>query len=448
MTATTEPAATAAPPPPPPVPFTRTREFWILVLSALALGVYGALTALVFMGVAVKDGGKWYTDTNPHWLGGHWWWIAATAGAGLVVGLIRKLMKVPEKLPGLFEDLKSEEINPKEVPGLVLVSAVSLIGGASLGPEKALGSIGGGAGTWLSRRRKFSKDDTGLVTLTGMAGSFGGLFSAVVVVAALILEGARPGGGQRFTKALLGTVLASSVSFAIYFAIAGAVFQDAYKVPPYKFHDWQMLAAIPMGLFAAVVVAVLAVVAKLTAVLFGPLKLPGIAKATVGGLIFGLVGVLLPLTMFTGTDQLGTVVKDAGTLGTGLIIVVLIAKMFTFAVANETGFVGGPLFVCLFLGGTAGVLIHDVIPGVPLALAFTCMLAAIPGAAVAVPFSLVLIAAFLTATGPLQTAPIMIAVITAFLTIEGVKYLVAIGQRARKGPAQPTAPPSGNSTAG
>ena len=164
MTATTEPAATAAPPPPPEVPFTRTREFWILVLSALALGVYGALTALVFMGVAVKEGGKWYTDTNPHWLGGHWWWIAATAGAGLVVGLIRKLMKVPEKLPGLFEDLKSEEINPKEVPGLVLVSAVSLIGGASLGPEKALGSIGGGAGTWLSRRRKFSKDDTGLVT--------------------------------------------------------------------------------------------------------------------------------------------------------------------------------------------------------------------------------------------------------------------------------------------
>ncbi len=414
---------------------------------AVVLGIFGAFAGLIFVG-AIKLGGKWYNDSHPGWFGGHWWWVAVTAAAGVAVGLVRRLTRLPWETPGLFDDLQTGHVDTGLVPGIAAVSLVSLIGGASLGPEKALGSIGGGAGTWLSRRRKFSKDDTGLVTLTGLAGSFGGLFSAVVVVAALILEGARPGGGQRFTKALLGTVLASSVSFAIYFAIAGAVFQDAYKVPPYKFHDWQMLAAIPMGLFAAVVVAVLAVVAKLTAVLFGPLKLPGIAKATVGGLIFGLVGVLLPLTMFTGTDQLGTVVKDAGTLGTGLIIVVLIAKMFTFAVANETGFVGGPLFVCLFLGGTAGVLIHDVIPGVPLALAFTCMLAAIPGAAVAVPFSLVLIAAFLTATGPLQTAPIMIAVITAFLTIEGVKYLVAIGQRARKGPAQPTAPPSGNSTAG
>jgi H+/Cl- antiporter ClcA len=430
MTATTE-----SPPPPPPLPFTRTREFWVLVVSALALGVFGAFAGLVFIGVTGR-GGKWYTDTNPHWLGGHWWWIAATAGAGIVVGLVRQLMKVPEKLPGLFEDLQSEEINPREVPGLVLVSAVSLIGGASLGPEKALGSIGGGAGTWWSRRRKFSKDDTRLNTLTGMAGAFGGLFSSVLIVIALILEGSKPGGGQRFSKAMLGTIISSAVSFAIYFALIGTVFLEAFRVPPYRFHDWQMLAAIPIGLFAAVVVAVLAVIAKLTAVLFGRLKLPGIAKATLGGLIFGLVGVLLPLTMFTGTDQLKTVIKDAGTLGIGLIVVVLIAKMFTFAVANETGFVGGPLFVTLFLGGTAGVLVHDVIPGLPLGLAFSCMLAAVPGAVVAVPFAMVLIAAFLTAIGPLETAPIIIAVITAFLTVEGVKYRVAIRQRAAAGAAK------------
>jgi chloride channel protein, CIC family len=223
------------------------------------------------------------------------------------------------------------------------------------------------------------------------------------------------------------------------------VFLDAYKVPHYNFHDWQMLAAIPMGLFAAVVCALLAVVAKLTAVLFGPLKLPGIAKATVGGLMFGLVGVILPLTMFTGTDQLKTVIKYAGTLGIGLLVVVVIAKMFTFAVANETGFVGGPLFVTLFLGGTTGVFIHEVIPGVPLGLAFTCMLAAIPGGVVPIPFSLVLIAGFLTAVGPLQTAPIMIAVITSFLTIEGVKYLVAVRKQAATDPAKQAPAPEPSS---
>lgn len=46
--------------------------------------------------------------------------------------------------------------------------------------------------------------------------------------------------------------------------------------------------------------------------------------------------------------------------------------------------------------GTAGVVVHHVLPGVPLGLAFTCLLAAVPGALVAAPFSMVLLAAFLT----------------------------------------------------
>ena len=81
-------------------------------------------------------------------------------------------------------------------------------------------------------------------TLAGFAGAYGGLFSSTVIVVMLILEVARPG-GQRFTKALVGTIVASSVSFGIYFAIAGAVFLDAYQVPPYAFEDWQLLAGVP-----------------------------------------------------------------------------------------------------------------------------------------------------------------------------------------------------------
>ena len=94
-------------------------------------------------------------------------------------------------------------------------------------------------------------------TLAGFAGAYGGLFSSTLIVVMLILEVARPG-GQRFTKALAAEIVASSVSFGIYFAVAGAVFLDDYQVPPYKFEDWQLLAGILLGLFAAVVVTLLA----------------------------------------------------------------------------------------------------------------------------------------------------------------------------------------------
>jgi chloride channel protein, CIC family len=102
--------------------------------------------------------------------------------------------------------------------------------------------------------------------------------------------------------------------------------------------------------------------------------------------------------------------------------------------------VGGPIFPSLFIGGTAGVIVHHVIPSVPLGLAFSCLLAAVPGALAPAPFSMVLMAAFLTQVGALQTAPILIAVVTAFLTMEGVKYLLASRKQARAAAAKPAAP--------
>ena len=223
---------------------------------AVALGVFGAVAGLVFIGV-IGLGGRWYTDSDPGWFGGHWWWVAVAAAAGAVVGLLRRLTRLPQEVPGLVADLQTGHVDPGLVPGIVAVSTVSLIGGASLGPEKALGAMGGGAGSRLAQRRALGEQDSQVNTLAGFAGAYGGLFSSTVIVVLLILEVARPG-GQRLTKALAAEIVASSLSFGIYFAIAGAVFLDAYQVPPYKFEVWQLLAAIPLGLFAALVVTLLA----------------------------------------------------------------------------------------------------------------------------------------------------------------------------------------------
>jgi len=356
-----------------------------------------------------------------------------------VVGLLRRLTRLPEQVPGLFEDLKTGDVDPGLVPRVVVVSAASLIGGASLGPEKALGTIGGGAGSWIARRRALGTEDSQVNTLAGFAAAYGGLFSSTVIVVLLILEVARPG-GRKLTKALAAEIVASSISFGIYFAIAGAVFAGDYKVPHYTFHDWQLLAGVPLGLFAAVVVTLLAGFMMAAARLFGRLKVPAIAKSTLGGVVFGIVGVALPLTMFSGSAQLKSVLSGAGTLGLGLLVATLVAKMLTFAVSQESGFVGGPIFPSLFIGGTAGVIVHQVIHSVPLGLAFSCLLVAVPGALAAAPFSFVLMAVFLTQVGALQTAPILIAVVTAFLTMEGVKYLLASRKQAHTAAAGPAAP--------
>jgi H+/Cl- antiporter ClcA len=402
-------------------PFTETPEFWVLMAYAVALGVFGAFTSLAFLGV-IGGGNNWFSSSDFGWFGGNWWWVAVTAAAGVAVGLLHRLTGLPGQTPGLIADLQKEYVETRSVPGIVAVSAVSLIGGASLGPEKALGAIGGGAAGWSSKRRGLGDEDRAVNTLVGFAGAYGGMFSAVVVVVMLIVEVARPG-GVRLAKAVAGMIVSSSISFGIYFAIAGSLFLDAYQVPAYEYEDWQLAAGVGFGLLAAVIVTLLAVLTKLAMGLFGRVNQP-IVRATIGGALFGLVGVVLPLTMFTGSDQLTSVISDAGTLGVALLVALVIAKIVAFAVCQASGFVGGPIFPALFIGGTAGVAFHEAFSSVPLGLAFTCLFAAVPGGVVAAPFSMVLLAAFMTQVGSLQTAPILIAVVTSFLVMEGVKYAI------------------------
>ena len=111
-------------------------------------------------------------------------------------------------------------------------------------------------------------------------------------------------------------------------------------MPQYRFEDWQLLAGVLLGWFAAVVVTVLALFMALATRLLG--QIPDVARSTLGGVLFGVVGIALPLTLFTGSAQLKTVLSDASTLGAGLLAVIVIAKIFTFAVSQESGFIGGP----------------------------------------------------------------------------------------------------------
>lgn len=82
------------------------------------------------------------------------------------------------------------------------------------------------------------------------------------------------------------------------------------------------------------------------------------------------------------------------------------------------------------------MIVHQAVPGVPLGLAFGCLLPAVLGSLAAAPLSMVLMAAFLTRVGALQSASVLIAVVTAFLGVEGAKYLLARRER-RCSPPQP-----------
>jgi len=427
-----------------PGAFARERSFWIVLGSALVLGVVGAAAGLVFLTIT-EQGERWLGEDATGWFEGPPWIVAVTAGAGLAVGLLRRAFRMPTRQPGLIEEIRTGEVEPRRVPGTVAVSAASLVGGASLGPEMALGAMGGGAGAWMSRRAGLDDETRRANTLNGMSGAYGGMFSSPILATLLVLELARAG-GRRFLKLLIGGSLAAAVSFAIYFPITGTLFLEAYALPSYGFEDWHLLAAVGLGAVAGVIAIVLGIAVGLTRRLLQPLERHTVVRPVVGGVVFGLIAIALPLTLFTGSDQLGTIVDDRVDVSVGLLIALVLGKIVTFAVATNTGFIGGPVFPALFVGGAAGLAAAAIVPGLPAGLAFTCVLAAVPGALVAAPFTMVLLAGLLVGVGALNLGPILIAVLVAYMLVSGSGVVEALARRSgRRSPGAPRLVPPASS---
>jgi H+/Cl- antiporter ClcA len=284
--------------------------------------------------------------------------------------------------------------------------------------------MGGGAADWISSRKGLDEDESKATALSGMSGAFAGLFSSPLLAMLLTLEIARPV-RRVVPTAFFGSLVASSVSLGIYFALVGSLFIGIYEIPQYDYQDWHLLAGVGLGVLAAVIVMMQFGLLNILKKLFSGLTIPRVLVPVIGGTLFGLIGFALPLTNFTGSHQLATALQNLSSLGLGLLIAIMIGKMLAFAVAESTGFIGGPIFPILFVGGVSGMIVNAIVPGIPLGLAFTAMLAAVPGAVVSAPFSMVILAVLLTQVGAIQTGPILVAVGASSLTIAALRFLIA-----------------------
>ena len=83
------------------VALTRSPGFWVIVRYAILFGVVLAFAGLAFLGLVKGGTDLWFTlPEDPGWLDGSLWWVAVTAGAGLIVGVLRRFFRVPLKLAG------------------------------------------------------------------------------------------------------------------------------------------------------------------------------------------------------------------------------------------------------------------------------------------------------------------------------------------------------------
>lgn len=392
-----------------------------LVVLALLLGVGGGIAALVYSGVTGFGTGLFFGDPTSDPWSGQWWWIPLISGGAVLVVLLRRWWSVPKKVPGAIGFAQRGWVDPASALSLVAISAISLFVGASLGPSFGIVVSGGGFGAWLTKRLAISDAEAKHeYSLTGMAGGLGAVFSAPLFAAIMGGElSATP--KRKYVAAFIPQLIAATVGYVVFFGVTGNVMLDAFEVPGYEYETVHLIYGALLGIIAVGFVLVQAVIGKALGRLSGLVKNPLVRAATFGAVV-GLIAFALPLTATGGASQLAYETAHITSLGVGLLAAVVIGKMVAFALSQEAGFLGGPVFPIIFIGGTAGILVHLVIPTIPAPLAVAATIAAMPGATIGAPVSFILLGAGVVGVGLEGIAPVGLAVVTAHLAVWGLEF--------------------------
>jgi H+/Cl- antiporter ClcA len=389
---------------------------------AVLIGTLAGVAVLAFTQI-VRIGTEliWPDDIDYGLLGGAWWWVAILGVAGLIVGVLRVVFRIPDDLRGSLGIIQEAAVDRGKALQAIAISIVSLVGGSSLGPFDGGVRSGAMVGDWYSTIRKLPDREREVNTLSGINGSLGGLLTTPVLAALFVTELRWPE-RRNLYRILLPGLTAAIFGFAVSFAIIGDTFLGVFALPGYEVRFWHFGLAIVLGVTAAALSWLLGITVFTIRRWIVP-RLPNqVVRATIGGLALGGIAILFPLTLASGKGQLGVAIENVEQLGAALLIAVVLAKIVAVAISLTTGFIGGPVMPALFIGGTAGLSVHALFPDIPIALAFSCMLVALPGVSIGAPFSMVFLAALTVGVGAVETAPAAVAVLTAYTLTSGLGW--------------------------
>ena len=380
-------------------------RFLRAVLLAGAFAAIVACVAVAFLWVVeVLERLAWEEAPGALNVDPHGWWTFVPLGvAALVVGTLA--VRYPgraghEPTAGMMEGAPSPLI---DVPIIIAVAAVSLAGGASLGPEAPLLTAMLAAGPFAARLVGLS--DAPSVMAGGIGSLLGGFLGAPLSAGVFALEAA-PKAGAALHALTIPSLLGGTVGLLVFDALAGGAFAT-YDLPAYPGFEWSHVwMAMAIGAGGGLIGRILILIHQAGHRATRGLRARPIPLALLGACIMALVALTAGAqTLFTGEHELSEVVAETAELGGGTLIALAVGKAIALVAASLTGFRGGLVFPLMFVGGVGGLALAQVAPSIPAGLAVGCGMAATGVAMFRLPLFIVLFVAVFT--GP-ELVPLMV----------------------------------------
>jgi len=380
------------------------------------LGMVSALVTFVFMAV-VNQGIAlvWEQTLLASGLNASLFTILVCTIGGLLVGLLVKFFGDHN---AIFAELMQEfdktgRFDYRHAPGIVVTALVSLISGAALGPEAPLADACGGIGTWAGEKLKLNDQETRTLGYGGLSGMLAAFITNPFAGALLSLESAQGGmtGRMIYFWGLFPSLLSSAVATVVFVGLTGQFFETLYTFPAYTPRLADLLLAVPLCMIGGAAGLIFTQMFKWLRKLMLPMKKHLVLRGLIGGLGMGIIGALLPLTLFSGEEQSIDLVLLAPSIGFWMLILLAFSKLLATSLLLATGWKGGYIFPIMFAGIALGMAATLIFPGVPTAVTVAAVMAGALVAALRAPlfaalFTLVLVQG---ETAPVVAVAVMVS---------------------------------------
>lgn len=345
----------------------------LLAPPALIIGIVSSLILIVVMKVAsVLQTMLWASLPTTFGFApdSSVWTLLMLTLTGIAVGLVIRFSPGHAGPDPAQEPLIGAPVTPSALPGLILALIIGLAGGVSLGPEHPIMAVNIALAVYLGSRI-FPRVGALDWTILASAGTIGALFGTPVA-AALIFSQTLSGNNNDIP--LWDRLFAPLMA-----AAAGALTTSLFFHPHFSLpipHYGQMQIA---DIFSGAIVAAIAIALGMVAVwclprlhrLMHKLRHPVLILG-VGGFLLGILGVIGGhITLFKGLDEMQQMAFSQ-VFSTSDYMLFALVKLAAVVVAAACGFRGGRIFPAVFIGVALGLMLHEHVDAVPLAITVSC----------------------------------------------------------------------------
>jgi H+/Cl- antiporter ClcA len=360
----------------------------------------------------------------------HWLVPVMVIVFSLLVGLCVKYLRAETAIHGsITESVQSgaAEDEYKLFPGTFISAILSLISGASVGPEGALGALVREIVSLFQKRLGITgKGRVGFAS-AALASAYNGIIGQPLFTAvfATELSPEKKNAYQFIAWNLIGGV----IGFLIYSGLGFTAFMGEITFPPLESRSVAyLLYAIVLGLLGALLAAFIGLSFKLLGKLMSRFKDQVMVRILAAAVVIAAVAYFLPELMFSGEQEIHVILADPAAYGITMLLLFGLLKIILLALSFKSGYMGGPIFPILFSCTMLGLALSLALPGVPIILLVMCLEAAAIALVLGAPLSAILLVLIVASTGQDSTylmALIVISTVTSMLFGLGIKKLMA-----------------------